>query len=543
MVAVAVMAFIAGMAGGFFDLEIAAPDMSTKTVGAKTDEGWNLWSNGYLGEWLKFHKKGKYTITIKARGDKALDIWPIMDLGVDGKAVKRWNVESASFKTYTAEIEIDEGAHQVLVAFRNDHFERGQDRNLHVASITVKPAAGIKDPEVTKEPDWLKEADKRIEKIRKGDLTVRVVDSKGKPVPGAKVTIEQTRHEFRFGTCINARLFGPRGDNESGKKYRNILKEYFNCAVFENAFKWPQFEPLQDKPDYSRVDAALDWCTKQNIPVRGHCIFWANEKRVPAWARALDNDRLRKAIETRITRDLKRYKGKILEYDVNNEMIANNYFAKRLGEAIRPDMFKLAKKADPGAKLFVNDYNILNGSFLDRYEKQIEGLLKAGAPVDGIGCQGHFGGQISSPLLVKMRLDRLAKFKLPILVTEFDINTKDEKAKAKQLADFYRVCFSHPSVDGILMWGFWAGSHWRPDAALFDRDFSPRPVAKAYKDLVFGEWWSQCEGKTNDKGEVSARAFYGSYKVTVAAPDGSKPDMSFRFTQSTKDKAIVFTLK
>jgi len=45
-------------------------------------------------------------------------------------------------------------------------------------------------------------ADARIEKHRKADAVVVVIDRDGKPVPGAKVAVEQTRHAFLFGSNI-----------------------------------------------------------------------------------------------------------------------------------------------------------------------------------------------------------------------------------------------------------------------------------------------------------------------------------------------------
>ena len=54
------------------------------------------------------------------------------------------------------------------------------------------------------EPDapWRKAAAERIEKHRKGDLTVRVVDKDGKPVAGAKVHVQMQRHAYGFGTFL-----------------------------------------------------------------------------------------------------------------------------------------------------------------------------------------------------------------------------------------------------------------------------------------------------------------------------------------------------
>jgi hypothetical protein len=41
--------------------------------------------------------------------------------------------------------------------------------------------------------------DDGIERHRKSDMTLTIVDASGKPVGGAKVKITQTSHEFLFG--------------------------------------------------------------------------------------------------------------------------------------------------------------------------------------------------------------------------------------------------------------------------------------------------------------------------------------------------------
>ena len=159
---------------------------------------------------------------------------------------------------------------------------------------------------------------------------------------------------------------------------------------------------------------------------------------------------------------------------------------------------------------------ISSGGRGPRYVKHIADLIAAGAPVGGIGVQGHFRGRVN-PTHVKKTLDALAKFKLPIKITEFDINTSDEAAKAADLTALYRTCFAHPSVEGILMWGFWEGRHWRPKAALWKRDFTPTPAARAYRKLVFERWWTRWRGKADAGGRCEVPAYFGRHEVRIGA--------------------------
>jgi endo-1,4-beta-xylanase len=353
-------------------------------------------------------------------------------------------------------------------------------------------------------------------KHRMGTIVVRTT-------PGAKVTVRQLAHEFWFGTAINRRAFIngelAMADKE---KYLAVLKDNFNSAVHENALKWYSTEKTQGETTYAEADAVLTWCTDNGLRMRGHCVYWAVDTFVQDWLKQLDNQDLRRAVESRAMGLLTHYRGKITEFDVNNEMLHGSFYAKRLGESIRREMFLWCKKANPAAVLYVNDYGILTGNDLSRYERQIESLLAQGTPIGGIGLQGHFGGRVDKEH-VKRVLDSLSRFELPIKITEFDMKTLDEDAKAKGLEDLYRVAFEHPSVEGILMWGFWADSHWLSSkrwgiegyTALWDKDWKPMPAAQAYRNLVFKEWWTDYEGTADEQGICEVPVFLGRHKVKV----------------------------
>jgi endo-1,4-beta-xylanase len=366
--------------------------------------------------------------------------------------------------------------------------------------------------------------DAAIRKCRMGTIVVHAR-------PGATVKVTQLSHEFWFGTAISTGMFSDRADPAVREQYLRILKDNFNSAVHENALKWPSIERRAGQVSYDSADRILAWCEANGIRMRGHCIFWAVDQNVQNWVKQLDDADLRATLERRAKEVTGRYAGRILEYDVNNEMLHGHYYEGRLGADIRVQMFKWAHEGDPKARLFVNDYNILTGGDAVAYERQIEGLIAAGAPVGGIGCQGHFGGQIDMTK-VKQSLDRLSRFGLPIRITEFDIDTDNEQEKARLLGEFYTTCFAEPAVDGIVMWGFYEGAHWRPKAALWKRDFTPTPAAQVYRDLVFNKWWTRFEGKADPNGVCRAPAFFGRHKVEA---DGKSVEVELRKAAGTAE--------
>jgi GH35 family endo-1,4-beta-xylanase len=366
--------------------------------------------------------------------------------------------------------------------------------------------------------------DESIAKVRMGTLVIRTA-------PGAKVSVEQLRHEFWFGATLPDGIFSGRSKPEDIAKFKEIFTSHFNAGVPENALKWLSMERERGVVNYSAVDTMLDWADKEGILLRGHCIFWGIPNRVQNWLKALPDEEMRLAIEQRAKTIGARYRGRFTEYDLNNEMIHADYYAERLGPEFIKQMALWVKEGDPNARLFVNDYDILTGNRLGDYVKDIRRLLAMGTPISGIGVQGHLHGDSFDPVALRNALDELAQFKLPVRITEFNfpgqrskfytgdkkaqLTPEEEQAKADAIRQYYRICFAHPSVVGIMMWGFWEGANWIPQSSLYRRDWTPTPAAAAYEDLVLKRWWTRWSGAAGPKGVVEVRAFYGKHRITV----------------------------
>ena len=352
--------------------------------------------------------------------------------------------------------------------------------------------------------------------------------------PGATVRVEQLRHAFWFGAALSSGAFDGRLDAEQTRRYKETFLANFNAAVTENALKWHDMERRQGRVNYATVDAILDWTAEHDIPLRGHCLFWGIPNRVQPWLKELDDDALRETLKNRALTVTRRYRGRFAEIDLNNEMIHANYYADRLGPGITKQMALWAKQGDPDLRLFLNDYDILTGRRLDDYVEQIRTLLADDAPIGGIGVQGHLHGDSFDADALRHALDELGKFGLPIRITEFNfpgqrstvygkrdvrLTAEQEQAKAEALVEYYRICFAHPAVQGILMWGFWERANWIPQSSLYRRDWTPTPAADAYRDLIFNEWWTRWEGTAGANGRCRVPAFYGRHRVTVGSQE------------------------
>jgi endo-1,4-beta-xylanase len=380
--------------------------------------------------------------------------------------------------------------------------------------------SGISIPSAKAQLDTL---DQAIEKHRKGTIIIQAPK-------GADVHVKQLSHEFWFGAAIANGLGTGNMNTEDLEKYKSVFLENFNSAVTENALKWANMEPQKGQVNHETVEGILEWTEANGIPLRGHNLFWGIDKFVQPWVKELSDEELEATIKNRAISIAKRYRGRFAEYDLNNEMIHGNYYEDRLGPDITAKMAKWVLEGDPGARMFLNDYDILTGNRLSDYLAHIRDLLEQGVPIAGIGVQGHLHGSTFEREALQYSLDSLAQFGLPIVITEFnmpgqrskfykdtklEMTQEEETQMAKELVDYYQICFAHPSVDGILMWGFWEGANWIPASSLFTRDWQPRPAAKAYRDLVFGTWWTETSHTMGEGGEWTVPAFYGTYQVTV----------------------------
>lgn len=372
---------------------------------------------------------------------------------------------------------------------------------------------------------WRAAAAERIEKYRKADLTIEVKGTDGKPAAGVAVNINQTRQSFGFGTCVASRFLTAPGND----RYKQVVQQLFNIATLENNFKWVALEGDWG-PSFTLDNAkkAVAWLAERKIPTRGHVLIWPGWNNLPKSLRTYEKNpaMIRQKVDQRIRGLVTEMRGKLPQWDVLNEPFDNHDLIDMLGEDEMVKWFKIARAADPKAMLFINDYAILSGGGGDtphrqHYEKTIQFLLDKGAPLDGIGLQGHFGTSLTSPEDLMQLLDRYARFKKPLYVTEYDVVVDDEKVAADYTRDFYTLLFSHPAVEGIIMWGFWDGAHWKKNAPLFHDDWSLKPAGQVYEDLVLKQWRTQASGSTDATGSYETRGFLGRYTVTAKSAGGS----------------------
>lgn len=162
-------------------------------------------------------------------------------------------------------------------------------------------------------------------------------------------------------------------------------------------------------------------------------IWYAQDHR---WFKSLTGERFGREYDRWIADVAGRYAGQAAGWDVVNEPVAEDgdglrecLYSRALGQdgyMIRA--FEQARAADPQAVLFLNDYNLENNprkgaTFL----RLVERLLKAGAPVGGIGTQSHLDIEIPAGQTAAF-IREAARFGLPIHVSELDASLRRDGA-------------------------------------------------------------------------------------------------------------------
>lgn len=399
------------------------------------------------------------------------------------------------------------------------------------------------DESTLNERQLFDQAEARIEKYRKADAAVTVLDGTGKAVGGAKIQVGQTRHAFLFG--CNIFLWGRVGDEKAEAEYRRRFADVFNFATLP--FYWPSYEPRIGEPIHERTEAVARWCKDHGITCKGHPLAWNYAD--PRWLPD-DSQQLLDLQLARIDDCVTRFRGLIDTWDVVNE--ATQYdraeFKKRapkltamwaeVGQVEFPrKCFLTARKANGQATLLINDYRVDPA-----YVRLIEGLVDdEGKPLyDVIGIQSHQHGGTWTNRKIWEVCERFSRFGVPLHFTEttilsgqrgrgrdrstaWDTTPEGETYQAREVERFYTMLYSHPSVEAITWWDFTDRRAWQGAPAGFLRkDMSPKPAYDTLHKLIKEKWWTRTEVEANNEGVASFRGTLGDYKVTATAP-GHKP--------------------
>jgi endo-1,4-beta-xylanase len=223
---------------------------------------------------------------------------------------------------------------------------------------------------------------------------------------------------------------------------------------------------------------------------------------------SLPAELLRQYVEQHIDEVVRRYRRDIRAWDVVNEAIDDNagmrdtVFLRKLGPGYIADAFRRAHRADRDADLYYNDYNIEDiNPKSDAVYELVSSLLAEGAPIHGIGVQGHIEGPAAPTYEgMKANFQRFADLGLTVNISELDVriarlpgDLQTRLAVQKQI--YHRIvaaCVQVSGCVGITTWGFtdrhsWVDGVFGPDDPLpYDDFYRRKPAYYAIADGFMG---------------------------------------------------------
>jgi endo-1,4-beta-xylanase len=286
------------------------------------------------------------------------------------------------------------------------------------------------------------------------------------------------------GIHMGAAVTFPSGNNAGNRpEYERVLRGSFNGMVAENAMKFQNLSNARGTYNFGPADAIANFADSNNMVLRGHTFVWHSQ--TANWfnnltGTATSRDTTLKIMKNHIDTLGSRYKGRVLEWDVLNEAIAQNggtspnyrtesasrWYNRVGGIDYADSAFKWAQQVDSNALLYYNDFGAegMNNKSTNVYDL-VTGLKSRGAPIHGVGLQCHFNLTDHDTAAIGQNMRRLAALGFTISMTEIDIsaststqNLESQKARYKALA---KLCLDVPACKSFYAWGVNDAQSWR----------------------------------------------------------------------------------
>ena len=320
---------------------------------------------------------------------------------------------------------------------------------------------------------------------------------------------------------------------ELNQAERQLLSRNFGTITPENCMKPAPVHPAEDRYDFAKADALVEMARANGLTVNGHTLVW--HQQCPDWFfsdgdRPAGRERVLQRMRAHIAAVAGHFAGKVKSWDVVNEAIddQDDYLRKSkwltcIGDDFIAEAFIAARKADPQAELYYNDYGIERPLKRGKTLRLIRDLKQRGVPIQGIGIQGHWQLDHIPFQAVEEAILAFHSEGLPVMITELDIDvvprasagaetgSKEEDGAdpfaqglpddvqqrlAAQYAKLFELFSRHrDKVTRVTFWGLHDGrswlNHWPSKRTnhplLWDRSLQPKPALAAVLAVAGGK--------------------------------------------------------
>lgn len=296
-------------------------------------------------------------------------------------------------------------------------------------------------------------------------------------------------------------------------EFTEVLKGNYSQITGEYEMKMNQVWTSASVYNWSNADFLVNYATQHNLKVHGHTLLWYQT--FPAWFKNAGYDSLNfeNNVKAYIRAFVSRYAGKIASWDVANEIFADNGSLRNDGitYAVFKDpiafygrCFQYARTADPSARLFYNDYDmVLNSAKRNAVKAMVARFKRDGYPIDGLGEQCHTTIWTNKDVR-STGFNDLSSLGLLIHISELDVRVNQNKSDSyvfteseqqKQSDTYKEIVKMYETLPqsqkfAITTWGLsdnstWLTDWWHPKEypLLFDNVYKKK---KAYTGFMEG---------------------------------------------------------
>lgn len=367
-----------------------------------------------------------------------------------------------------------------------------------------------------------------------------------------------------------------------------LLKRNFSSITAENLMKPKYLQPAEGRFEFAKADEFVDFAKSHQLEVHGHTLVWHNQS--PKWIfkdgdQPASRERVLERLKQHVTTVVGRYKGRIQSWDVVNEAIDNDkddtdlrqspWFLATGADYIAA-AFRAARQADPGARLYYNDFDIEKPIKREKTLRLIRSLKAKDVPLDGIGIQGHWSLDKIDLKEIEAAILAFHAEGLRVSITELDMDVVTEKTgdpfaekfppgfslkQAEQYAGLFRLFHKHADkIDRVTFWGLHDGQSWLNHSPreltnhplLWARDLSAKPAFQSVMNaagesllsldngivrigidrskgaaITWLSWGDYPQNSVNhaDPGRLIQQSYYAGHRLDRRA-DGQSPSWS-----------------
>ena len=315
----------------------------------------------------------------------------------------------------------------------------------------------------------------------------------------------------------------------------------WNQITPENESKWGSVEGTRGSYNWGS-DTPFNYAKSHGFTYKFHALVWGSQ--YPGWFTSSLPVQERYNAMVKWFDEVKKHYPDLPMIDVVNEAVGmhqqgNPLMKESLGGGGRTGYdwlikaFELAHERWPNAILIYNDYNTFQHD-TDAYIDLVRTLRDAGAPIDAYGCQSHDVDNISYDNLKSSMTKIQNAVKIPMYITELDINVQDDAQQKAQYQSIFPLMWEADYCAGVTIWGYVYGATWVDHSGLY-KNGTARPAMNWLIDYM----------KT-DKAKNAKSPFPGGKKQislyikpsTIKATRGDTLDITVRAELVDKNRHI-----